>query len=727
MKRLTILFIGIFLFSNIQAKEGMWVPALLKAVEGDMQAFGLKLSAEDIYSINQSSIKDAIVHFGGGCTAEIISDQGLLLTNHHCGYGQIQQHSSLENDYLKDGFWAMTRADELRNPGLTATLIVRIEDVTAKMVAALKDDMDADTRNRILSELKKEIEAAAVEGTNYEATIKPFNYGNEYYMIVTKTFDDVRLVGAPPSAIGKFGGDTDNWMWPRHTGDFSIFRIYAGKDNEPADVSDDNVAYNPDHFLPIAMDGVKEGDFTMVFGFPGRTEQYLTSYAVDYVMNKSNPMRIKMRETSLSIIDAAILSSDQIRIQYSAKQSRISNSYKKWIGQNKGLKILHALDVKRDQEKIFSEASKSNADMLAKFEQLYTDLEKYKFARELFIEYFYVGPEIMKFTQRFQELFETYGVLEEEGKVQETIDGLKASTPGFFKDYQKSIDKNVFIALTELYLDNIDSELKPEHLGLIDRKFKGNISAYADFVYEKSIFTDEASVLAMLDKLNGKSLKKLKQDPAYRLMMDVYGGYFKNVRAGYGKYNSEIDLLMKDYVMELQSVFPDRSYWADANSTMRLTYGKAEGSEPRDGMMYKFYSTTEGILQKYDPNNPDYVLPERLVELIEKKDFGKYTTDGEMRVCFTGSNHTTGGNSGSPTLDANGHLIGLNFDRSWESTMSDIMFDPDRCRNIMVDIKYVLFIIDKYAGAKHLVDEMELYYSQKEKPEMEQELAPIKQ
>ena len=699
------------------AKEGMWIPALLHAVEDDMQANGLQLSAEDIYSINTSSIKDAIIHFGGGCTAEIISDRGLLLTNHHCGYGQIQSHSSVEHDYLTDGFWAMSLEDELSNPGLTATLIVRIEDVTSRVFNGLEGVEDVERKMR---ENMAEIEASAIKGTNHEAAIRAFNYGNSYFVIITKTYEDVRLVGAPPSSIGKFGGDTDNWVWPRHTGDFSMFRIYAGEDNEPAEYAEGNRPYKPAHHLPISMDGVEEGDFTMVFGFPGRTETKLTSYAVDYVMNVANPMRIDMRSKSLSVIDAARLGSDELRIKYAAKQSRISNAYKKWIGQNGGLKNLHALDVKRDREAKFAMASIENVELLKQFETAYAQAKQYNLGWDLFVEYFYYGPEVLRFAHGFDNVISNYEQLQKDGKLDATIEDLRNSSESYFKNYDLATDRAIFKKQTEAFLQYSRNDLPGEIFSSMANA-QGAIAKEAAAIYDGSIFVDQEKVEKLISGLTAKSAKKVRKDRAYQVAMELVKHVRTNIRPAGREVDSEIAELMKTYVVEMAKVYPGEAQWADANGTLRLTYGKAEGSAPHDGMEYKFYSTSKGILQKYDPEHPDFVLPEDLIELLEKEDFGPYATEGELRVCFTGSNHTTGGNSGSPTMDGQGNLIGLNFDRSWESTMSDIMFDPNRCRNIMVDIKYVLFIVDKYAGAGYLLDEMTLVTpKQVEMPEVDE-------
>ncbi len=696
----------IFVSSSLAlATEGMWIPLLLKSLnESDMQSMGLKLSAEDIYSINNSSLKDAVVHFGGGCTAEVVSDQGLIFTNHHCGFGQIQAHSTEKNNYLKDGFWAMSRDQELRNPGLTATFIVRIEDVTEQVLAAGNDPGKR-------AEIINEIEVKAVKGTNYEAQIKPFFYGNDYYMIVTQTFRDVRLVGAPPSAIGKFGGDTDNWVWPRHTGDFSVFRIYAGKENSPAEISDDNVPYKPKHSFPIAMHDMKEGEFCMVYGFPGRTYQYLTSYALDYVMNKSNPAKIEMRETSLAIIDATMKSSEKKYIQYAAKQSRISNSYKKWIGQNIGLKENDALTLKREFEQRFAAKAAGKPEysgLMDEFQNIYREFEDYQFAREMVIEFYYMGPEILRFASGFED-FEDWAKMSVDANLLADVKGKKfESVRGYFKNYDMATDKKVFIALLKMYLENMPDHLECETLRLIESKYGGSIEAYADTIYSKSIFADEAKTNLFLRNYNENLANKLTHDPAYKLAQDIIGSFRKNIAPRYEELNSKVDLNMKTYLKARMELFPDKKYAADANSTLRLTYGKVEGSAPRDGMRYTYYTTLDGMIQKNNLGKDDFELPERMRELWEKKDFGNYHQDGELRVCFTGSNHTTGGNSGSPVINGHGELIGINFDRSWESTMSDYLFDPARCRNIAVDIRYVLWVIDKYAGAGYLVEEMNI-------------------
>tara|TARA_Y100001968_G_scaffold333090_1_gene394053 strand:+ start:710 stop:2866 length:2157 start_codon:yes stop_codon:yes gene_type:complete len=708
MKKFLTFQLILLLSYNLFAHEGMWIPSLLKALEGDMQSKGLKLSAEDIYSINQSSLKDAIVHFNGGCTAEVVSDKGLILTNHHCGYGQINQHSTLENNYLKNGFWAMSQSEELKNPGLTATFIVRIEDVTAKVNNGISDDIDTEAANLMRSDAIKKITSEAVEGTNYKAVIKPFYYGNEYYMIVSKTYKDVRLVGAPPSALGKFGGDTDNWVWPRHTCDFSVFRIYADKDNNPSDISDENVPYNPAHHFPVSLNGIKKDDFTMVFGFPGYTQQYLTSYAVKDYIDIINPSRIKMRELSLSVIDQAMAQSEKTFIQYASKQSRISNAYKKWIGQNLGLNEKDALAKKRLLEKEFLNRvaeDKKYKNLLDQMEGLQLKLTKYDQANSLFREIWYYGPEIFRFSKSFDKLISDFSDQRKEKKL--------SLAKEFYSKYDAKIDASILEKLLPVYFDFLDDDLEPTIKADIELKYNGNYKEYSKDIFAKSCFVSFSN----LEKLMGCGLdkfkKKIESDPVYQLSKSILSKYENDVKPAFYTNYFLMQDQMKKYVKAQMTYFPNKTFWADANSTLRLTYGKVEGSSPRDGMNYNWYTTLDGIIAKNNTGNPDFEIPLRLRELWEKKDYGKYGSNNQLNVCFLGSNHTTGGNSGSPAINAYGQLIGINFDRSWESTMSDIMFDPEICRNIMVDIRYVLWVIDKYAGAGYLVDEMSIVKQKK--------------
>ena len=708
-KWLSTLCIIVVLGAQALAHEGMWIPSVLGSVHDEMAGMGLKLSKEELYSLNKSSLKDAVVLFGGGCTGEMVSNEGLMFTNHHCGYDYIQFHSSLEHDYLTDGFWAKSRKEELACQGLTATFVVSMEDVTASMNEGVMFSMALAEIEKLRAENKKKIEAAS-KGTNLDAVVRAFNYGNQYFLIVSKTYRDVRLVGAPPSEIGKFGGDTDNWVWPRHTGDFSVFRIYADKNNNPADYSADNVPYTPGHFFPISLKGVKEGDFTMVYGFPGRTEHLLTSYAVDYVLNVSNPMRIKMRETSLSIIDARMKQSDKLRIQYAAKQSGISNAYKKWIGQEMGLKRYNASSVKGEEERAFQEKVAGNAELkplLENIKKLYHDNQSTNLAREAFVEYVFYGPEVFAAAKSMDDFFKTYEASEKGGVLEQKRDELIAGLRLFYKDFDLETEKQLFASMTPLYLKAIDSR----YGGAAFQKYtdkKGDYRAMAEKVYSKSVLRDSTLAIAFIKKYTPKAASKLSKDPAMDISSQLYAIYMTELNPKVRAFNGQLDALMSSYVRAKQEVLPVKNNWNDANSTLRISFGKVEGSAPRDGMAYTPFTTASGILEKYETKNPDFAIRSKLKDMISKKQFGKYAENGELHVCYTGSNHTTGGNSGSPALNADGHLIGINFDRSWESTMSDIYYSPEICRNIMVDARYVLWVIDEYAGAGYLLNEMKL-------------------
>jgi hypothetical protein len=668
-----LLFASIFHFS---AEEGMLIPSLIAAFESDMKAKGMKLSAKDIYDVNNSSLKDAIIHFGGGCTAELVSNKGLLLTNHHCGYSQIQSHSSLEKDYLKNGFWAKDLSEELPNPGLSASRMVRIDDVTAAMLFGVNPNDNAAVKSEKMQKNMQKLIQDATQGTHYEAEIKPFNYGNDFYIIVKEVFKDVRLVGTPPNSIGKFGGDTDNWVWPRHTGDFSVFRIYSGTDNKPAQFSTTNIPYVPLHFLPISFKDRKVGDFTMVYGFPGETEQHVSSAYLKFIVEKERPARILMRQKSLSVIDAAMRESDEVRIKYSAKQASIANAYKKWIGQVDGLRSLDGVSVKISREQEYTKMAATRVDWENKYGKVISDLNtlvekesQWEFEYSMAIEYLYVGPEFYKLARGIEDLTTNYLKYKEKGELTSQIDKLIKAADGFFKNYDATVDQNIF---------------------------------------KKSIFTDKSRYVAFLQKFKEKSIKKVANDPAFKLYTLFNKDFREKVLPKYQAFDDKMTALLKSYVEGKYEMFPNDKHWADANSSLRITYGKLEGSAPTDGMMYTEHTTLDGLIVKYNTGNPDFDLLPRMLEMHKNKEYGDYAQNGELWVCFTGSNHTTGGNSGSPVIDANGNLMGLNFDRTWESTMSDFMFDPNRCRNVVVDIRYVLWVMDKYSGAKHLVDEMVL-------------------
>lgn len=700
---------------NLKADEGMWLPMLLQTVNGDaLYTKGLKIPIDSIYSVNKTSLKDAIVLFGGGCTGEIISNKGLLLTNHHCGYSQIQSHSTIEHDYLTNGFWAKNMSEELPCPGLTATFIIRIDDVTDDIINQV-NGLKEDDRNKKVKEISEQLIKKAIEGTHYSADIKPFYYGNKYFMIVTETFKDVRMVGAPPSSIGKFGADADNWMWPRHTGDFSIFRIYADKNNQPAEYSKDNVAYTPRYSFPISIKGVKENDFTMVYGFPGRTQEYIPKEAVRTIIENTDPNRIKLRDIRLKIMGEAMRNNDTIRLQYASKYANVENAYKKWQGEVLGLKRLNAIEVKADFETKFVNWTKNVKDgqeyvnALTQLNELHQKIRPYSAALDYYAEGI-KGIDLLNFAANFtklEKLCEKEPV--DEKALSDAVDQLKKSSKGFFKNYNASIDKDIFERLIQEYRKGTPQDLAAD-LSMIDKKFKGDYHKYTEYVFGKSHFSDLAKTEKFLSTFSAKKLKSLTNDPAYQLMKTCSAAYADKVSIPYKSLMNEIDLLQRTYMkgqMEMASDEKQKIY-PDANLTLRLTYGKVEGYEPRDGIVYKYYSTLTGVIEKYDSTNYDFNAPAKLLDLYRKKDFGEYGSNGNITPCFLASNHTTGGNSGSPVLNAYGQLIGTNFDRVWEGTMSDIMFDPERCRNISLDIRYTLFIIDKFAGARWLVDEMNI-------------------
>lgn len=706
MKRIFISFTWLaFVITFVRAEEGMLIPSLIEAFEDDMKAMGMKLSADEIYSVNNSSLKDAILHFGGGCTAELVSNKGLLLTNHHCGFSQIQSHSSLENDYLKYGFWAKSQKEELPNPGLTASRIVRIDDVTASVFFGTEGKSEQEAYG-IMQKNIDQLVADAILNTHFEAEIKPFNYGNDYYIIVREVFGDVRLVGAPPSCVGKFGGDTDNWVWPRHTGDFSVFRVYADANNQPADYNETNVPYQPIHYLPVSMKKREAGQFTMVYGFPGTTEQHLSSGHLKYIMEMECPAQIRMRDKSLSVIDAGMKSSDLTRIQYASKQARIANGWKKWIGQLGGLKTVDAIQIKLDREKAYNDMAASKPEWKEAYGNVINEInqlvEQYKyddFAYSMAIEYIYVGPEMFKKARDLSKFMSQYDGLKEIGELDAEIEAQRRGAEGFFKDYDVAIDKEIFILLTKEYIAQLGDKI-PEVLA------GQSAEELADAIYSKSILTDKERFLNFLNKPGKKPMKKLSKDPGYKLFEAMNTYFFDEVIPEVRIYTLRMNELLKTYVKGKKEMFPGEKIWPDANSTLRITYGKIEGSAPHDGMVYTEHTTMDGIISKYNTGNPDFELLPRMLELAKRKEYGQYAQDGEMWICFTGSNHTTGGNSGSPVIDAEGNLLGLNFDRTWESTMSDYMFDASRCRNITVDIRYVMWVMDVYAGAGHLVEEM---------------------
>lgn len=693
------------------AEEGMWLPQLLQTLnEKEMKKLGMKISASDIYSISKGSLKDAIVSFGGFCTAEVISDKGLLLTNHHCGFDAIQNHSSVQNNYIRDGFWAYNHGQELQNPGLFATFIIRIDDVTSTVLNGVTSSMTEKERQSAIDKNIAALRTTAKKETYQDLIIRPFFEGNKYFLFVTETYRDVRLVGAPPSSIGNFGKDTDNWMWPRHTGDFSMFRIYADKNNRPAAYSPDNVPYKPKRSLNISLDGVKEGDFTMVFGFPGRTMEYLHSSAIEQTVRVNDPAKINIRTKALGIIDSYMRRDEAIKIQYAAKYAGISNAWKKWQGEILGLTRTNAVAKRQELEARFEkivlskpEFNVAYMDLLKKLKDAYAQLEPYGYARDYYSE---ITPriELISIAATMNSLVTAYGKDEASynKRKAEVLTGLEET----FKEYNAEVDQKLFEALMEMYVNDQKAEyVSPAVRSLLAEN--GNAyTAAGNTIYTSSNFTSFDKVKKLLEGSPADVVNAIKADKAAQLQADMAKTYMTSVAPNLNTIQANINQLQRTYMQAQMDVFTGKAFYPDANSTLRVTYGNVKGYQPRDGVKFDYYTYMDGVMEKYVPGDYEFDLPKKLIDLYNKKDFGRWAVNGRQPVCFIAANHTTGGNSGSPALDANGNLIGLNFDRVWEGTMSDINYDPSICRNIMVDIRYVMFVVDKYAEAKNLIAEM---------------------
>ena len=704
----TILAIVVALGSGLAAKadEGMWLPSLISQRIADMQEKGFRLDADDIYSINLASLKDAVVLFGRGCTGELISAEGLLVTNHHCGYGQIQKHSSVEHDYLKDGFWAMSRSEELPNPGLTVSFLDRMEDVTSLIMKGYDPKMTEEERAELV---KKNSEALITDvtkdGNGLRATVEALYYGNQYFLFVYREYSDVRLVGAPPSSIGKFGGDTDNWMWPRHTGDFSMFRIYADKDNNPAAYSEENVPYKPKKFFRISTAGVQEGDFTFIYGFPGSTKEYIHSEGVRYIEEIGDPHKIALRTLRLEIMNRHQSQSQKVRIQYSSKNANVSNAWKKWQGEVKGIRKMKTVAVKQEYEKAFAQWAKGKEyeGLTDRIAALYKELEPYSYATDYYSETVRT-VEVANFAMSVARLFTKNGE-----EVEFDSSRAAALAESFYKDWYLPIDKESFVVVMDEYEKNVPEEFKPEFYRSQMQKY-GNASAWAEDMFGTSIFVDENKVKG----LTAADRDAVMSDPAVMLFNEFLKWYSSDIQPHTTRLNRELDLAYRDY-MRGQMDYAEavdgpagrEAFYPDANLTLRVAYGHIKGYSPSDGVYYTPSSTIKGIMEKDNPDIFDYNIPQRLRDIYATKDYGRWAdASGEVPVCFIATNHTTGGNSGSPVINADGDLIGLNFDRVWEGTMSDIVFDPEICRNIALDVRYVLFTIEKIGGAGYLFDEM---------------------
>ncbi|MCQ2272087.1 MAG: S46 family peptidase [Bacteroidales bacterium] len=716
MKKISILLLFCFVFAWGRADEGMWLPIFLNYNEAEMQQLGFKLTAEDVYSVNHHSMKDAIVLFGGGCTAELISNQGLLLTNHHCGYSYVQRYSTLENNYLHNGFWAKSHEEEIPCAGLSVTFLVEMRDVTSQVLNGITDNMPENQRNELIDKNIKKVSKELVEGTHYTVDIKSFYYGNQYFAFINETYKDIRLVGTPPESIGKFGGDTDNWMWPRHTGDFSMYRIYADKNNQPAEYSKDNVPFTPKKHFTISTKGVEENDFTLVFGYPGTTQQFIISDAVDMTVNAINPIAIHQRGVRLDIMKKHMGTSTEIRLMYSGKSNSISNGWKKWIGENKGLIDCKVVEKKRLEEAQFEEWLQLNPDLnkqygqvLPEMKNIYRDYRKAYSGVMYFMESVW-AVEMMKFMyQNFTPIFRR---IDKKNCTPEYLDSMRVRLPkqidNFYASYYKPIDKECFVELLHYYFNEQNVNDLPETLKPYANISKEQLRMMADKIFDQSVYCDAENLKKFVASANEKSYKKLRSDLIFTIVnaaMDAYDRNYEVYTDSYNKLNSKYRL----YVKALMLKEKDKTFYPDANLTMRVTYGQVKGFEPEDGKDYIYYTTLAGVIEKENPDIFDYKVDPKLKQLYEDKDFGRYANNkGEMPVAFIASNHTTGGNSGSPVINGHGELIGVNFDRVWEGTMSDINYDVNRCRNISLDIRYFLFIVDKFAGAQNLLDEMTL-------------------
>ncbi len=716
MKKLLFSFLLVFTFRIAAfAVDGMWIPLLLSLLnESEMQSMGMKMSAEDIYSVNKSSLKDAIVHFNGGCTASIISPKGLLLTNHHCGYGAIQSHSSLEHNYLRDGFWAKSMDQELANPGMTITLISRIEDVSEQALAGVTDDMDKPTRQSTIDKNLEQIRNSAAKMDYEDVMIRPFYHGNQYFMFITVTYRDIRLVGAPPSSIGKFGADTDNWVWPRHTGDFSLFRIYADKNNRPADYSPDNIPYTPKHFLPVSIDGVQDGDFTLIFGFPGRTNEYLPAAAIQQIVEVLDPAKISVRDRTLAIWDAAMRADEAVRIQYASKQAGIANAWKKWQGEVLGLKRTNAVAKKKEYEKEFRKVVAIRPDLNAIYgtllddmNRLYAEIEPYALLKAYYDEVTFRNVEILRIASQVNRLKGYYENNGEEG-FNSFRNRLIPWLKNFYKNYRPELDAKVFAAQMELLANKVGKDKMPHSAIETLASHDNNYETWAENVFKYSWLADAEQAIKTLNMAPGDVMKAIENDAACALSSAFRKYYNEEIVSKYNELNEQLDELQQRYMKAQMEAFPDKRFYPDANGTMRCSYGRVQGYKPRDAVVYLTKTYLDGVMEKYVPGDYEFDVPQKLIDLYNAKDYGVYAEGGRMPVCFIGSNHTTGGNSGSPAIDAHGNLIGLNFDRVWEGTMSDYNFDERLCRNIMVDVRYILFLIDKFAGAENIVREMKL-------------------
>ncbi len=711
IKKSILLALILSISIHIYSEEGMYPLFMIdEGLHQRMQQMGLNLSLEELYSEGQPGLLDAIVSFGGYCTGSIISDKGLVLTNHHCGYGRIQSHSCVDNDYLFDGFWASDYSEELPNPGLYVSFVVSVEDVTQQIKEKLESDMTEDERNSKIREISAEIQNEATEDTHYNAQVRSFYDGNEFYLLVYETYNDVRLVGAPPSSIGKYGGDTDNWMWPRHTGDFALFRVYSSPEGMPAEYSPENIPLEPKHYLPVSINGVEENDFAMTVGYAGNTDRYLTSWGIDFRLEEVFPLRIDIRRKKLDIIEEAMAESNEVRIKYASKHAGIANYWKNFIGMSQALKRLNVANQKREIENNFQnwfsespERQEKYGEVLSDFEKAYEGLKPTNNHYYNFIEAMWTGPDMLRFAYSFKdlsELLEDQSIEEED--IANRIERLSAQTERLFANYHKPVDMKLWEEMFELYYQKVPEEQHPEIFEVISKKYNNDFAKYAADIYKKSIFTEQSKVDELLDNPERRQIEK---DPIYKAAVSIFENY-QEISAHSEQYDQKLDKASRLFIKGLREMYPDSLFYPDANSTIRLSFGKVRGYQPADAVYYDYLTTLEGVMEKEDPDDHEFIVPERLKELYENKDYGKYGDDDVMFVNFLSINDITGGNSGSPVINGDGHVIGVAFDGNWEAMSGDILFEPELQRCINVDARYILFIIEKYANANHLIDEM---------------------
>lgn len=715
MKKTLIILIFSLVLTQTKTKcdEGMWLPLLIEQFNMEtMKEMGLQLTAEEIYSINNSSIKDAVVSFNGYCTGEIISDKGLLLTNHHCGYDAIQNLSSVDNDYLGNGFWAKSNKEEIPNEDLFVDFLIKMEDVSQKILDSISYSTPEDVREKLIGERITKMKEEATNDNHYWAEIKPFFGGGEYYLFLYERYNDVRLVGTPPESIGKFGGDTDNWMWPRHTGDFALFRVYTSPDGKPAEYSVDNVPLKPKHHLPISLDGVKEGDFTMVMGYPGGTDRYLSSFGVKSAISLYNPNVVKVREEKLNILNKHMASDRAIDIMYASKKARVSNYWKYYIGQTKGLKRLRVFEKKQDLEKKFNDfvnLSEENeliyGSILGNMKLAQKELDKTTLPRIYLNEAAWGGANFIKLARRSERLIKAL-----DSGVDSLIDvgvlNFKKEVENSFKEYSKKVDLEIFVKMMEMYVQNVPAEQLPDIINKMQKKYKGDFEKWGKVMYSKSIFVDKDKMLSFLEKPSKKIIIK---DPCYIVQKSILDNYFTNIVPQRTVPQKSIQIAERLFIDGLKKMMPNKVFYPNANFTMRLSYGSVGEYQPRNAVLYDYVTTLDGVMEKMDNDNPEFVVPQKIVELYNAQDYGPYANEnGELNICFISNNDITGGNSGSPVINKHGHLIGCAFDGNWEAMSGDIAFEHELQRTISVDARYIVFVIDKFAGASNIIDELTL-------------------